>query len=460
MYKKTWFLFLVIFLVLSTVVSANFFRPESPPQGPPFINGDNVWNGINNFTGPVFISNLTTCNVNNTVVAGSVNASTFCITDNGCVVNWTTDTGIWVLVGDYIRPYNFDYDVRASSINATTYYIGNNNINDVFVNITGDTMTGDLVIDKDGIGDASLKLVSDSGSYACINLTEGGPLEQGFQICNDGAGINEFVISSIETGDIFMTISRDDGDITFFNNTIFDASATFDEGVTSDEFCIGGDCITDWDSSGLWVLTDDYIEPVNFSYDVRASSINATYGYFEELNVSNSSIHIGGVKLSGGIDELFVSEGEGNVTAKYYYGSGQFLTDINLSSVNGTALFNDDVTIGGDLTVNGNLTAPNVENIPQELNITITGNGTGQITHLFPESAITQVTVLPTTTTNSYTIKVDSDGGLNSIDISDYVYTGDTAMPFQVQSSATYMNFSLQNVTINEDVIIRLRWRN
>jgi len=196
MFYKRGIVFLVFLLIFISSTNADLFFPESPPQGPPFINGNNQWAGINNFTGPVFISNLTVSTTNSTVVAGAINASEFCITDNGCVVNWTTDAGLWIEDSGFIRPYDF--------------------------------------------------------------------------------------------------------------NT-----------------------------------------------DVRVNSINASYGYFTELNVSNSSIHIGGVKLSGGVDELFISEGEGNVTAKYYYGSGQFLTDINLSSVNGTAVFNDNVFIASNLSVAG-----------------------------------------------------------------------------------------------------------
>lgn len=156
------------------------------------------------------------------------------------------------------------------------------------------------------------------------------------------AGDNIFSGSNNFTGDVFMT-----------NLTIINQTDTAVEGsMNASSFCLNGNgCVNNWTTdAGLWVLTDNHINPWS-DYEVRASKINATNGYFTEINVSQNSIYVGGVKISSEPDNLLINDGVGNITAENFVGSGQYLTDINLSSVNGSAVFNDDVVINADLTV-------------------------------------------------------------------------------------------------------------
>lgn len=76
-------------------------------------------------------------------------------------------------------------------------------------------------------------------------------------------------------------------------------------------------------------------------YTLYANAVNATKGYFTELNVSNSSIWVGDVKISSNNEVLDIS---GNVTSNFFIGSGKYLTDINISTVNGTSFFNGNVS--------------------------------------------------------------------------------------------------------------------
>jgi hypothetical protein len=91
-------------------------------------------------------------------------------------------------------------------------------------------------------------------------------------------------------------------------------------------------------------------------YNLNATVITGDRGVFRELNVSNSSIYVGNVKISSSSSGLSV---DNNVTSPFFYGSGRFLSDINLSNVNGTSIFNGPVTINGPLTVYDNITANN-----------------------------------------------------------------------------------------------------
>lgn len=60
------------------------------------------------------------------------------------------------------------------------------------------------------------------------------------------------------------------------------------------------------------------------------SIINIYYIQVSELNVSNNSIYIGGVKISSTGEELIIA---GNTTSDFYKGSGKYLTDVNSSNI-------------------------------------------------------------------------------------------------------------------------------
>jgi len=90
--------------------------------------------------------------------------------------------------------------------------------NDIIYGGANSSFNTSLLIDGDTTGgNATLVIDSDLNKYSCINLTEGGRF--GFQICNDGAGSNRFVIANADTGQEWMWIDRDDGTINFLNIT-------------------------------------------------------------------------------------------------------------------------------------------------------------------------------------------------------------------------------------------------
>lgn len=92
------------------------------------------------------------------------------------------------------------------------------------ISFLNNTIVTDLDIDTYDINtDASLLINSGMNMNSCINLTEGGMSGPafGFRICNDGSGTNNFVISNFETGYVYLTIDRDSGMTTFYNDTTF-----------------------------------------------------------------------------------------------------------------------------------------------------------------------------------------------------------------------------------------------
>lgn len=143
------------------------------------------------------------------------------------------------------------------------------------------------------------------------------------------------------------------GQNTFYNYTWihyqqFNVTGT----IYANDFCyMNGTCIGGGGSTDLSAYIKNNTKA---NYVIYADKINATMGYFTELNVSKSSIYVGDIKMSSNDGYLNVT---GNLTATYYYGSGKFLTDINLSNINGSATFGGDVIINGNLTVVQNLSA-------------------------------------------------------------------------------------------------------
>jgi len=76
---------------------------------------------------------------------------------------------------------------------------------------------------------------------------------------------------------------------------------------------------------------------INLGYNdiTNVNNINATSGNFTDLYVSNSTLYIGdNIKLSAtnGAESVLNITG-GNLSAGYYYGSGEFLTDLNLTGI-------------------------------------------------------------------------------------------------------------------------------
>jgi uncharacterized protein YjbI with pentapeptide repeats len=87
-----------------------------------------------------------------------------------------------------------------------------------------------------------------------------------------------------------------------------------------------------WAQSGHYINSN--VDFNNYSL-INATNINATTGYFQDVHVANSTLYIGeSITLSaGGMNGSVLNVSGGNVSADYYYGSGKFLTDINLTGI-------------------------------------------------------------------------------------------------------------------------------
>lgn len=115
--------------------------------------------------------------------------------------------------------------------NSMLYVIGNFSTTDTYVGdywqaagIGDITILDNVSIDIE-TGDAGLILDSELNRDSCIYLTEGDGAF-GTRLCNDGSGINRFVIANERTGFEYMVIDRDSGNITFNNDTIFATNVT------------------------------------------------------------------------------------------------------------------------------------------------------------------------------------------------------------------------------------------
>ena len=96
--------------------------------------------------------------------------------------------------------YSF-HDISANKLNTSFLRgVGSGGVMDMRGNpwfLSGVDFMIDRNIDNENV---TLILNSDLNQYACINLTEGGI--HGFSICNDGAGINRFVIRNYDTENV------------------------------------------------------------------------------------------------------------------------------------------------------------------------------------------------------------------------------------------------------------------
>jgi hypothetical protein len=119
--------------------------------------------------------------------------------------------------------------------------------------------------------------------------------------------------------------------------------------ATIDDRALGGSFVPYTGAIGDIDLNNKSITNINI--------INATTGYF-----SNHTVYIGDTKLSSNAsNELSIGDGAGDVYGRFYYGSAKYLTDINLSSINGTVIFNGPLNMNGYNIFNvSNITAGNI----------------------------------------------------------------------------------------------------
>ena len=139
-----------------------------------------------------------------------------------------------------------------------------------------------------------------------------------------------------------------------------------------------GDILHGWLSNLGWSVAGHFFDiDVNFNgYDIyNITNVNATAGWFTTLNtttlnatdiyVSNTSIFLGDtiVLSANGVNGSVLNVSGGNVSAEAYFGSGEFLTDLNLSGI----------SFEGD-TINATIVNTNISNSLQFNG----GNFTGQ----------------------------------------------------------------------------------
>jgi len=134
---------------------------------------------------------------------------------------------------------------------------------------------------------------------------------------------------------------------------------------------------------------------------------------------------------------------------------------LNNISINGTLNASEDICLYNGICLD------NVNTHIMDTNITVlinSGKGYGLITYDFQSLSLIQITTFPTSSNNNYSINVTGENTIDNIDDSGIIYTGDSILPYQINSpGSSYINVSFNNVTIDEDFIIRVRyikWKN
>ena len=257
---------------------------------------------------------------------------------------------------------------NATIINATYYNVlcdiyGNcytlaelNDTPDLWVNSTGDIMTGNLTINVVGIeDDVELRLISELNKHSYLYFMENDLF--GFRLWYDGSGSNQFKFDAIDNGIIKPQIwfDRDTGEIDFFTNLdITDYNMTADYFYGSGAFLrdlnVTGNVSVDGDLDMTgYVLTTSYLNGVTGGIDMRGDP-----WYF-----SGSDLQIA--------EDLIV---DGNVTANYFKGDGSLLdnlpsadlssylqngTDAEFGTVNSTYVNIDNTLNAGSFRIDDNL---------------------------------------------------------------------------------------------------------
>ena len=249
-------LFLILIILSFSVIA--FFEPETPP--------------------PMVINNNTNLVINNLTVGGVTNLGSVIINGNFTVINGTffnvTVTSVnYNITGTFI----VGGDITADNF----FYSNGDSLEDryLLLNVSNDPLTGNLTIEL-LFGDSFIRLESGGNKDACLELRE--QLDFGFDICNDGSGVNRLVIQDHD-GNIYLTIGRDTGIIDFYNDTIIHA--------------------------GLWV---DYI---NMTGVLSGLAVNVSYIYNPfitgYMDIRADPWWLGGTNF----------EVEHNITANYFFGN-------------------------------------------------------------------------------------------------------------------------------------------
>jgi len=154
------------------------------------------------------------------------------------------------------------------------------NGNDSYFNQTL-LITGDAPVSEDS--NADLWLRAEVNYDACINLTES--TVAGISLCYDGTGSGIFEIKNYDNGVVYMTIdSRDSGNITFFNDTIFKETMSVEGNFTGNQ--IYGE---------MWYMNHTET-PINFAVS------NTWYPlFFTDANHLNGFSFVGGFLSSSNL---------------------------------------------------------------------------------------------------------------------------------------------------------------
>jgi len=152
-------------------------------------------------------------------------------------------------------------------------------VNDTFVNIVGDTMTGNLTIDVGGVStDVELRLQTDVNENAYLYYMESNSGILGFVTWYDGSGGGAYKIDAIDgTGTMIpkMEIDRDDYDIDFFVNEDLN-----DNNITNVQCLeLNGEYICDWDSVNISDSSSNNCSTCNISDLVNVDTTDVGNAY-------------------------------------------------------------------------------------------------------------------------------------------------------------------------------------
>lgn len=289
---KKIFLFLFFLVLLSGFVVASDFGYDNPnlPRIDPAINYTEIINWVNDTN----------------YWAGNAWSDTRWLNIDGSNANQDVDIGTWDFYAD-----DGIFDGVSSRFNST------------------------LLIDGDIANDnAYLVIDSKINMYSCINLTEGDLY--GFSICNDGSGINRFVISDFNNGYEYFMIDRNTGLITLNNGTLINGN------ITADYFIGSGAHLTNLNVTGVMNVTGDFTGyAINISYLYGALGIGGMDMRGDPWYFSGADFQIA--------EDLLV---DGNVTASWFKGIFNWIigsTSTNYLSFNGTQLDFDEAQLNATI---------------------------------------------------------------------------------------------------------------
>lgn len=174
------FIYLVVFLVSCNVVFAyrsalvapGFDRYSTERNLIGFLAGDNIWTGYNIF------QNVTIQNLNYMNVTGPVNATEYCFQNDGCISSWDnlTNSNIsWNDLNDIPTGFADGID-NTSSVSLAGYFNSEANLtgllDDNYVNVGGDTMTGNLNMSNNNLTNVKEVSVINSSYGMWSNSTD------------------------------------------------------------------------------------------------------------------------------------------------------------------------------------------------------------------------------------------------------------------------------------------------